>query len=239
MFDMSCRQIREHVENFQDRDLDLGSFPADVLAHLNLCAHCKLWLGHRRELALTLRRLRESAPEAPTSLDASVLQTFREHSSAPKRGSALHKTVNPGAILGLSAALLAMVILISLLPGRRAVPRIEPIRGKQPIARELPALASISTPPSAMKPASFQAHKKLGKYNPRQRAAIAENHSLHSGFTSLMYCDQLSCAGDMEIVRVQLSPSMLGLPPGQADSSIRADVLVGLDGIARGIRLEQ
>jgi len=54
-----------------------------------------------------------------------------------------------------------------------------------------------------------------------------------------MYCDQLSCAEAMEIIRVQLPTSMAGLTPGSTATgdAVFADVLVGPDGIARGIRI--
>jgi hypothetical protein len=242
---MSCEQIRQRVEDSQDRDLDLRSFSAEMLAHLNVCAECKHFIGQRRELALSLRRVRESAPEVPTTLDAAVLRAFRKRVAAPRREpTVLHETTHRVAIFSYSAALLAVaaVILILLLPGRKLAPRIETVQAPQPIvANELPASLSRSAPEGAIKQARLEAHKKLDQHISR-RGAIADNYSLlPSGFTSLMYCDRLSCAGDMEIVRVQLSPSMLGLPPGQTDAAetVRADVVVGADGIARGIRLDQ
>jgi hypothetical protein len=62
------------------------------------------------------------------------------------------------------------------------------------------------------------------------------------GFRSLMYCDALSCSGDMDMIRVQLPASAMARQvPGfiQTSGSVTADVLVGPDGIARGIRLEE
>jgi hypothetical protein len=62
------------------------------------------------------------------------------------------------------------------------------------------------------------------------------------GFRSLMYCDALSCPGDMDMIRVQLPASAMARQvPGfiQTSGSVTADVLVGPDGIARGIRLEE
>lgn len=54
-----------------------------------------------------------------------------------------------------------------------------------------------------------------------------------------MYCDELSCGGAMDVVRVELQPSDVGLmATAQQDrNAIAADVLVGADGIARGIRI--
>lgn len=58
------------------------------------------------------------------------------------------------------------------------------------------------------------------------------------GFRSLMYCDELSCGGAMDVLRIQLPPSAIGLMTAEPSGNVvSADVLVGADGIARGIRI--
>ena len=54
-----------------------------------------------------------------------------------------------------------------------------------------------------------------------------------------MYCDELSCDGGMEVVRVQLPSSAAGFMPVPTVGNrvVTADVLVGADGFARGIRI--
>jgi len=56
-----------------------------------------------------------------------------------------------------------------------------------------------------------------------------------------MYCDALSCGGAMQLIRVQLPSSAAAFEPAAATpyGTIYADVLVGSDGIARGIRVVQ
>jgi hypothetical protein len=63
--------------------------------------------------------------------------------------------------------------------------------------------------------------------------------SVPEGFRSLMYCDELSCNGGMEVVRVQLPSPAAGFMPASASGNraVSADVLVGADGFARGIRI--
>ena len=65
--------------------------------------------------------------------------------------------------------------------------------------------------------------------------------ALPPDFRSLMYCDELSCSGPMEVIRMQLPASDLLFAPGSnsANGTVLADVLVGPDGIARGIRIVQ
>jgi hypothetical protein len=55
-----------------------------------------------------------------------------------------------------------------------------------------------------------------------------------------MYCDQLNCGTPGEIVRVEIPASslpMMGLVSDNHTGPVRADVVVGEDGIARAIRL--
>jgi hypothetical protein len=53
-----------------------------------------------------------------------------------------------------------------------------------------------------------------------------------------MYCDELSCGGAMDVIRVQLPASTAALAPALSSGGpVFADVLVGSDGIARGIRV--
>src|SRR5262249_42904456 len=78
--------------------------------------------------------------------------------------------------------------------------------------------------------------------HPVDRLATASPHAdtpLPEEFHSLMYCDELSCAGAMEMIRVQLPSAMVARPAGlmQSGDAVYADVLVGADGIARGIRI--
>jgi hypothetical protein len=52
----------------------------------------------------------------------------------------------------------------------------------------------------------------------------------------------LSCDGAMDLIRVQLPSSLLARPASafrQTSGPVNADVLIGPDGIARGIRIEE
>jgi hypothetical protein len=238
MFDMNCQRLRQHTENSPDGAFNLGHFSAEILAHIEGCFECKDFVQQRRELAFGLLRIREASPEVPQSLNAAVLTAFRQHVAIPRREHKPPKRAGRAAIYSSSAALLvaAAVVVFLVLPGKKVAPNIH-----TPEAPQQMAAVSASGRDSQVQIKEVTAHKKVIKKSSPPPAISHDQSSFPSGFTSLMYCDQLSCAGDMEIVRVQLSPSMVGLPPIRTDAAgtIVADVLVGPDGIARGIRLEQ
>jgi hypothetical protein len=84
--------------------------------------------------------------------------------------------------------------------------------------------------------------KRRNAVSKQTQAAVSSasvSDSIPEGFRSLIYCDELSCGGAMDVVRIQLQPSNAGLVAAASQSSnvVSADVLVGADGIARGIRI--
>ncbi len=72
----------------------------------------------------------------------------------------------------------------------------------------------------------------------RKAAAVTHRGPLPPGFASLMYCDEMSCTGQMEVIRVELPPPVTPTA-GPAAAPVMAEMLVGADGIARGIRIVQ
>jgi len=239
---MNCQRFRQHVGNSRHNTLNRDGFSGEMLAHLDTCAECTNYTEHRRELALSFQRIRAAAPQFPQTLDSAVLENYRGHLATHDQ-TPLHRGTGRAAILGYSAAVIAAVVIVILLlsPRKTIVPRIQTAQGPQPtVTIEIPDRARNGTPDHAVSRSTRIARKKLDE-SVYRRPTRDDQILLNSGFTSLMYCDRLSCAGDMEIVRVQVSPSMLGPPtaPTDAVGTVLADVLVGSDGIARGIRFEQ
>jgi len=239
---MTCRQFHERSEHVE---FDPASLSPEMLYHVSVCANCKALVEERSELGMELRHVRDSAPGISASLDAAILAAFRKQTALPDASSSanrFHRRIPPVAVLSCSAALLAAAVIAALvLPIRRAGPRLVPHGTVAPIiSSELQKPTRSEPAQRGFKPSRVAFRPKLYQRD-HVRPPTSEAHSqLPSGFTSLMYCDQLSCAGAMEIVRVPLSRSMVALTgPTDASETVFADVLVGPDGIARGIRIAQ
>lgn len=244
---MTCKELHDCLEDWQDLEVDCRSFTAEVVEHVGTCPGCKALVEQRRALGTDLRQVRNSLPEIPTWLDDAVLAGFHKHTPVPaalSNSTPLARRTPPLGMASYAGALLAAALVFGflLLPGKKTSFRTESLRTALPaVASELPEPASRNASQHQFKRAALGWEGKRDKRVP-SRASLADGHDpLPPGFTSLMYCDQLSCAGVMEIVRVQLSPSMMGLPPGPTDraETVFADVLDGPDGIARGIRIVQ
>ena len=63
--------------------------------------------------------------------------------------------------------------------------------------------------------------------------------STWQGYSNLMYCDPVTCAGPMQVVRIKVPVGQVSPNLGQStgDGFVNADVVVGPDGLARAIRM--
>ncbi len=230
---MTCEELRLYVHDAVRAD---GEFRVDP-EHLVHCAACTQFVEAQRKLAAGLRLMRQSVPQFPATLDAVVLANYRRHvrdyeSSA--RSTPLRRCF---IILSWGAAATALVLVAAFVffPQRRAVIPSTRTHAQDLSAGSRPVTANKTTVhlQTANARASHPARRE------RQAPVVATLDSPSAGFRSLMYCDELSCGGAMEVIRLQLPSTAAALAPaaGSRDGPVLADVLVGADGIVRGIRI--
>jgi hypothetical protein len=229
---MTCRELRLYFEDPLRSDAE---FPIEA-EHLLHCTECAGFVEGQRQLGAGLRRIREGVPQFPGTLDATVLANYRRdvnRRSYPTAANARRRI----AILCASSAAAAMILVAVLVyfARPRAASRISEPFGSRSVATSQPVVG-ISTANLSGPAKIRRSHLRRGRSTP---SPTTSETSLPSGFRSLMYCDELSCGGVMEVIRVQLPSSGGGLGPAStpASGTVIADVLVGPDGIARGIRV--
>ena len=261
---MTCQELRSHFEDLNGMAAGPRPDSAEVAAHTAICASCSRVVEEQKELAGHLDWVRESAPKIPSSLDTAVLTNYRAF--AVEKAQAARRT--PSRRISLIAAaewavavVVAIVIAgvalrlffpteeISNAPTQVTTPQAESASQSSapPAASAQPSRANRSRSTIVAKAKwKSPAENKQASRNIAQSEApkIVPTNSAEPapvGFRSLMYCDALSCGGPMEMIRVQLPPSAAGLAPAwsQSNGIVYADVLVGPDGIARGIRIVQ
>jgi hypothetical protein len=235
---MTCPELRLY---FEHPSRIYAEFP-QAAEHLAQCRECARFVEARREVAASLRLVRESAPEASAALEAAVLANYRAQISgghptlvgSKTRRSTVVAWTTAAAVLALAAALLH--------PLRRLETsnlRIE--SAQRPMAQPVTPVKAANTVPRTNVASSPKTRLRSAP-QPRRAPRVASTKSPASeDFRSLMYCDELSCGGAMQLIRVQLPSSAAAFEPAAASSYgvIYADVLVGSDGIARGIRIVQ
>ena len=247
---MTCEELHLYFEEHWSVDM-LGSEAGVIAEHIAACAACGRFAEDRRKFANGLRIVRDLAGATPESLDTAVLRNYRQH-IAGRQSQSLpiqHRWLRPR--LGWAWATIAAVFLVGvvwLFSTRKPVTVSTPPTRVQPA--ETPSVAE-STVPTPAKPAVAATKRPPVKASRRVPSPIENTsallpvraaRSLPDGFRSLMYCDALSCGEGMDMIRVQLPSAVMPRQASgfiQTSGSVTADVIVGPDGIARGIRFEE
>ncbi|HWY02546.1 MAG TPA: hypothetical protein VNX60_02665 [Candidatus Acidoferrum sp.] len=243
---MTCQELHNYFEG--NLCVDTNRLLEVALAeHIAACLLCNRFVKEQKELEEHLRIARNSAPPIPASLDNAVLANYRSFvfdQSRLAKSTPLARRINPRAALGWAAAV-AFALVVAYGGALLVIPRqhVEVRRQytvRQSTAPQAQATANKETAPAQI--VTRKAPKPYGDSGKRanNRALPAEgDYSFPTRFQSLMYCDQISCSDTMDVIRVQLPSPVMGITPASARMGrvVSADVLVGPDGIARGIRV--
>lgn len=233
---MTCHELHLYFEDPLRMD---AKFPREA-EHLAHCSECARFVEARHELGAGLRLVRESAPEPSAALEAAVLANYRRRitgdpplvRSRTRRFTVVCWAAAAAAVLALAAALVH--------PARRLETSNLKIESAQPpMAQPGTSEKGANRVPWTTAASSRKTRLRSAR-QPRRAPQVATTKSPASeDFRSLMYCDALSCGGAMQLIRVQLPSSAAAFESAAAspDEAIYADVLVGSDGIARGIRV--
>jgi hypothetical protein len=237
---MTCHELRLYFEDPLRMD---AKFP-DESDHLAHCAECARFVEARHELGAGLRLVRESAPEPSEALKASVLANYLAQISGgdPPLGRSRARRFTVVAWTTATAAVLAVAGALLLHSVRRPETSNSKIESAQPPITETGTFEKGAYSVPWTNAASSPKTRLRSARQPRRARQLATTDSpATEDFRSLMYCDALSCGGAMQLIRVQLPSSAAAFEPAAAPpyGAIYADVLVGSDGIARGIRVVQ
>ena len=245
---MTCKQLRWYFEDHL-RDAEVRSARGAVVEHISTCVACSRFVARQRELGKDLRWVRESAPDVPQSVDRSVIRNYRRYLAAERQRFARPAIYRfPIASRWTWSAVSAVALLgisVWVLSARKTASSTPPETTGQPTLVPSTQVAAQNSPRAAVQPArpSHGLVRASRSYADRHLASapVRPARSLPDGFRSLMYCDALSCPQAMDLIRVEVPTTAM---PGQVSGfidpsgSVTADVLVGADGIARGIRFE-
>lgn len=247
---MTCDELHSYFQHRRGLQSELGRDSADAARHLAACRKCSSIVEEEKNLQKDLRIIRESADLVPESLDAAVLAGYRRlmNELQPAVTPSPRRKANSVAVFAWRIAVAAVMVGAAILffSARRPVPNS--VSG-QSVQREVPpsqathaplARSSEVHPVHAQRPAG---HRRTAVGGEQGVFSSEEALGLPSDFfRGLMYCDPLSCAGTMDMIRVQLPSSVVATPQAvltRTNDLVTADVLVGPDGIARGIRIEE
>jgi hypothetical protein len=263
---MNCNDLEAIVSDLARGQLIDAALGEKAFSHSASCARCATRLADERALTAGLRRLAATETEnAPARVEAALLAAFREQRSAiPARAPVSGKFAGRRWLYAAAGAAAAAVtvILLSLSASRPRDSQQPP--PQEASAARAARTEGVAREPAAQ-PASLPSGpgRKFAIGHPPRRSLRGETDELKTAdksksaggkvddstgeleiatdFMPLMNRDSLPQADGGQVMRVELPRSALmsfGIPMNmeRAGERIKADVLVGNDGLARAIR---
>src|SRR5262245_31416479 len=256
---MNCRDLETIVIDIaRDRLMDAASRERG-LEHVQRCALCATLLVEERALSRDLRALsaRCAAEEIPERIETALLSAFRQRAVAPIVAPRRRRDPRRRRWLLAVAALFLLVFGVSLAGWIASSPKRESPTvgstngGAAPIKTPATPVVSDQKPPRKVE--VRQPDRRIpGLASEKRQKRLAGANRLSGGddapreyvtqFFPVMQGDDLIPLEGGQLVRVKMPRSnliSLGIPFNQerASETIKADVLVSNDGLARAIRL--
>lgn len=220
---MTCQEFATIRRDYARQQWLSDSARQDAKQHLAGCSACRAHLETERALTAALAELsRQQGQIAPPPAIESALMAAFEQRHQSRRAANWRKAA---WVIPIAAGLL----LFAVLRTREPAPRI--VRNEDP----RPAPVVIDRTPEEPAPVA-QAQPKL-----RRATAAPRNTEYVTEFVPLRYGKPLESGEPVVIVRMELPGAQLrklGLPvaPDTASGIVKADVLLGGDGLAKAIR---
>jgi len=210
---MSCEDFEDDVVDLA-RGEELGDAErAETLAHAEECLRCAARLDDERAVTSGLRAFaaRTAGAEAPPRIEAALLRALRDPRTVERGGATPASPLRAVVLLRLAAAAAILAAIVVVPPRAGSSP--------EPAA------------PTALAPATVAGGEAAAV------GAAGEN----ADFVALSYGEDLGELDSVQVVRVELPRTALAaLGWAGSDSAqtgpVRAEVIVGHDGVARAIR---
>lgn len=248
---MNCQNFETIINDLAREQIMDAAARDSGLGHASACARCAARLADERMLSAGLRRLAVSAggEQAPARVEARLLAALREQQTlAPSTGAVNQYThrLRRWAIAAAAAILVVVALAATRFNKSDGIERVEQtqtfslkdqLSGPNRImpVEHQPAIATADRP-------------RLAQKTPRRNVArepraidSSATQEIATDFIPLVHGDSMNLMESGQLIRVELPRSALvsfGLPMNmeRADERVKADVVVGNDGLARAIR---
>ncbi len=196
-----------------------------LLDHARTCTTCDRIVQHELELKLQLvglaqkHRAIEPSPSVKRNLLAELDMLHPAHAPRPSRFW----------YYALATAIICVVV--ALVIARRPHP-VAPTLASTPAVQPEPIAPETTSTTAPTTPTVVTRHER-----PARRHSPAARTTSNADFYPVVMCDSVTCAGPALTVRVQLPRSPLATRG--SNKPVMADLLVGEDGLVRGVRLLQ
>lgn len=253
---MNCQSFESAVNDLA-RDQMMDAAERDrALLHSAACQHCAARLADERALTAGLRKLAASVDGAPAHIESSLIQAFRARAATSGEPAVVQIASRSRRWLPWAAA--AAILIVALLALTAARLRNDGAKNAPADAAHQKDAKPISAPEAEPKTlpdigvagvTQIAQHKRLLAGGRRSAAkkklkpiyASETRTELATDFIPLIHGDLMSPSDGGQIVRVEMPRAALvafGFPMNmdRAAERVKADVVVGNDGLARAIR---
>jgi hypothetical protein len=252
---MNCREFEDIVSDLVRAKMINAASRAAGMAHAEICGRCATRLADERALGAGLKSMAASDEEknAPTSVEAALLEAFRAQSPNPLARPLQVQSRNwPRWALAAAALILIAFGFIVY----RAVQN-DPQKDNKAFTEKTPTPQPSVRREEQVVKEKGEPEPRRGSRAPRPRrvnrlllnkpfiidsiTAYAKDSEYATDFFPLSYGGDQKPMERGEVIRVQMPRSALiafGLPVNveRADVPVKADLLVGEDGLTRAIR---
>lgn len=257
---MKCDGFETVINDLAKTVMMDAALRGEALSHSASCGRCAMRLADERELTAGLKAMAvASAAEAPARIEASLLAAFREQSAALPVSIESRRGYNRWLYVAAGiAAVVAIVMLISLTISRTRVsnqeqkPEQASVNAPVPDQHQQPNLNPTEVPIPTEQKRAVRKATTIDAVGGRVKKPAASKREVDPAVDSNVEAEIVTDffplinrgTGQLDsgqVVRVELPRSAMmafGLPMNmdRADERIKADVVVGNDGLARAIR---
>ncbi|MEP6635348.1 MAG: hypothetical protein ABJB97_01390 [Acidobacteriota bacterium] len=259
---MNCQDFEILVNDLARQQRIEASLRQEALAHGGACERCGARLANERMLTSALGALATGmkSEEAPERVKANLLAAFRNRQPSPE----LSPSNRWGYFAAVAAAVVLIVVGISVARLRQTPSQnvaqnvaeaVTPVEAKVP-HESLPVTdepAPAVSPVKEIKRPDSAAMRRTKAHQTKARPDASPNPGdiaglqqgeVASAFVPLGYMSPVSFQDGGQIVRVELTRAAMAnlgfaVNMDRYNERVKADVLVGNDGLARAIRIVQ
>jgi len=261
---MTCREFMDSTQELNALELlRLTAEDEGLAAHSRECGACASWLETQQSLAAALQSLSASTAqrEASPQVEQAILQAFRTQGFAPKlvempkpTGAPLWKlsrVFELGAYAAVAAALIVGVFLgYWILHDRQesshprqaqtiAAPE-EPESATQITAdhgQTEERLAQVEEPRNQLVASHGKAPSVTTVVRVQPKNSPQTSTADNGNYVALMLCDPLICSDEEQVIRMELPATSATALDGSNAGTVLADIVIGEDGLIRGMRI--
>jgi len=229
---MNCTGFEKVVAEMARGGLTEAAARCEAAAHANTCVRCARRLANEQRLSGVVATIVEQDSQgiAPAAVKQMLLAEFKKQHAASKRQGAWRARAAVGAV--------AAALIVAVAVGLRWTPEQHTVQVKPPEAHMTPPVSPAVAPAGREAPRAHVRVLRKASRKPKAEPVLAQREVM-TEFIPIVYDPEPIERG--QIVRIRLPRSALatfGIPMNEerAEEAIRADVLLGEDGLARAVR---